>query len=296
MYTYALSLLSALWVVAFGQPPATPYQFDAPQLIAELPAELEEISGLSLDRSGRYLIAVEDENGTVYYLDKQTGAIHERFDFWKEGDYEGVEAVGDDIYVVKSTGTLYRIRDVGEASQHTDKYNAFLNDENDVEGLAYDPIHRQLLLACKADGGEGYASERERCIYAFDLLGGQLITRPAFVITRQQIRDYLRDSPREEGHEKLSAMFNRDDEFELSPSALAVHPLSGDLYILSSAGKTMLVLQPGGAVRHIYKLDKDIFLQPEGMCFDHDGSLYIANEGKGGASRLYRLSYQPMAD
>lgn len=295
MYPTALSLLSWL-LLSYSPPVLLPYAFDEPQLVAELADELDEISGLSLDQSGHYLIAVEDENGRIYYLDKQDGHIHERIDFWKEGDYEGIEVVEQEIYVVKSTGTLYRIRHAGQAGQQTEKYNAFLNDDNDVEGLAYDPSRQQLLLACKEDGGEGYARKSERCIYAFDLRSGQLIPQPAIVISRGQIQDYLVARPGGEDHDKLSHMFNEGDDFDFNPSALAVHPLTGDFYVLSSAGKTLLVLRADGTVRHIIKLDKDIFPQPEGMCFDLDGSLFISSEGKGGAALLYRLPYQPQAD
>ena len=43
----------------------------------------------------------------------------------------------------------------------------------------------------------------------------------------------------------------------------------------------MLVLSTKGEMLAMISLDPKIFLQPEGICFSPDGSLYIASEGAG---------------
>lgn len=75
--------------------------------------KLEEIFGLSISRDGFMLIVIEDENGKIYFIDKEMGELEEDFMFWKLGDYEGVEVVGSDIYVLKSFGILYWVKNVG---------------------------------------------------------------------------------------------------------------------------------------------------------------------------------------
>jgi uncharacterized protein YjiK len=35
------------------------------------------------------------------------------------------------------------------------------------------------------------------------------------------------------------------------------------------------------------KMDKSVHRQPEGICFDIDGTLYISNEGKGEVAQLH---------
>ncbi|MEM6771391.1 MAG: hypothetical protein AAF597_12485, partial [Bacteroidota bacterium] len=72
------------------------YNFDAPTLVGNLAAELDEISGLSLAPGHQQeLLVVQDELGKIFRLNANTGAILWATTFWKDGDYEGVEAVGE---------------------------------------------------------------------------------------------------------------------------------------------------------------------------------------------------------
>ena len=73
----------------------------------------------------------------------------EEIQFHKDGDYEGIEIVGDKVYVIKSTGTIYEVTNPGTKEQQRKKFNSFLSKENDVEGLAYDKKNNRLLVACK---------------------------------------------------------------------------------------------------------------------------------------------------
>ena len=74
-----------------------------------------------------------------------------------------------------------------------------------------------------------------------------------------------------------------------SPSAIAVHPKTGQMYVLSSVGKILVVLDAKGNVQKVEKLDKSEYRQPEGLCFAKDGTMYMSSEGKGGKARIYRF-------
>ncbi len=267
------------------------YDFDNPRLVAELPDELDEISGLSLSpRGSQELLAVQDEEGKVYRLNTRTGQMMGAFTFWKDGDYEGIEAVGQDIWVVKSTGTLYRIRNAGMVDQEVEKYNGDLSGENDVEGLAYDAPRNRLLLACKRDADDDGNDKDGRYIYAFDLTTNTLSDRPVYAIAREAVRSYLGTCPKTSKHPKLCSFFIEQDDYDLAPSAVAVHPTTGQLYLVSSVGKILMILNASGQIDYLHKLDKDTYAQPEGLAFGADGTLYISSERKGDRpARLYQL-------
>ena len=55
----------------------------------------------------------------------------------------------------------------------------------------------------------------------------------------------------------------------------------------------MMVLSANGDLIHVEKLKKSIHPQPEGLCFDAVGNMYIANEGKDDSARIYKYNYQP---
>ena len=269
---------------------AQSYDYAAPRLIAALDKELDEISGLSLAANQEELLAVQDETGKVYRLNARSGQLLWAVAFWKDGDYEGVEVVGEDIWVVKNTGTLYRITRPGAPDQHVEKYNGALTAENDVEGLTYDRKHNRLLLACKSDADDDGNDKDGRYIYAFDLATATLSERPVFAITREAVTNFLEQHPGVIKHEKLCDFFIQRDDYDLAPSAIAIHPTTGDLYLTSSVGKVLMVLTPGGQIKELHKLDKDYFPQPEGLAFAPNGDLFISTEAKKDRpARLYRL-------
>lgn len=269
------------------------YNYDEPRLVGNLTSELNEVSGLTFSPNGKELIVVQDELGKVFHLNAHNGKISSATTFWKDGDYEGVEAVGDDIWVVKSTGTLYRISKAGSPEQSVEKFNTFLTGDNDVEGLAYDVRKNRLLLACKKDAKDDGNDKNGRYIFAFDLATKTLGEKPVYSIEREAIERYLTSCPQTSKHDKLCSFFMGRDEFDLAPSAIAVHPLTGQLFITSSVGKVMMVLNPNGTIAYLYKLDKALFPQPEGLAFLPDGTLYISTEKKKEQpARVYRLEWQ----
>lgn len=286
-----IALSAPLFV--FAQSAARAYDYAAPQLVGELPGELDEISGLSLAPGHpNELLAVQDEEGKLFRLNARTGGLLWAITFWKDGDYEGVEAVGDDIWVVKNTGTLYHVTRPGRPNQHVEKYNTALTGDNDVEGLAYDPARNRLLLACKRDADDDGNDKDGRYIFAFDLATNTLSDKPVYAIEREAVRAFLASCQKTGDHEKLCDFFARD-EYDLAPSAIAVHPLTGQLFLTSSVGKVLMVLNPDGRIDHLERLSKKLFPQPEGLAFADDGTLYISSEKKKDrAAKVYRLAYR----
>jgi len=267
---------------------AMPYVLAAPSQRFPLHSDVEEISGITCSQDQRHLLAVQDENGVVFVLDKAKAERKASIDFWKDGDYEGIARTGSLVYVLKNTGTLYEISGLGLPGQEVTKYNDFLNSDFDTEGLAFDSANHRLLVACKDSGGESGFDAFTRPVFAFDLESKALAESPAYRITREDIYAFLN------AHDTLPFWSRMIDDFgpdeakmEFNPSALAVHPFSGNLYVLSSAGKKMLlVMDPNGQILHVTKLPKAQHNQPEGLCFDAEGRMYIANEGKGSTPPL----------
>ncbi len=294
MFRFLLAGACALAIMGLtAQSAAKSYNYDQPVLIGKLPKELDEISGLSVSPAHRNeLLAVQDEEGKIFRINAKTGALLWAIAFWKDGDYEGIEAIGDDIWVVKSTGTLYQVTNPGQPDQAVEKFNSFLTGDNDVEGLAYDARNNRLLLACKRDAKDDGNDKDGRYVYAFDLATRKLSEKPVYAIELEAVKNFLASCEKTTGHEQLCDFFLGRDEYDLAPSAIAVHPLTGQLFITSSVGKVLMVLNADGRIDHLERLDKKFFAQPEGLAFSPDGTLYISTEKKKSeAARVYRLPY-----
>lgn len=262
-----------------------PYQTDNPSESRKLPKKLKEISGLSIDEEGN-IFAVQDENGIVF---KITEEDIEETEFRKDGDYEGIEVVGNHVYVIKSSGTVYKISNLGKPEQIREDFNDFLDDDNDVEGLGYDKESNSLLLVCK---GHGKEKKGVRGVYKFNLETNKLDDEPYFRVDIEAVLlevKHCAEKLKDEAFLKLIEKKGNDITF--APSAIAVHPISKNLYMTSSRGKMLLVTNNKGEIIHLAKLDKSIHEQPEGLAFDAAGNLYISNEGKDKEGMIYKFDY-----
>ena len=246
-------------------PESVPYDLSAPDVIFELPPELTEISGLTVLSSG-HVGAVQDEDGVLFEIDAQTGRVLSKEGFGDDGDYEGIEATPDALWVLESNGDLYRIQRAGRALE-TEVFETDLSGRNDAEGLGYDAAGDRLLVALKEHPGKGLG--RVRSVFAFDLATNTLSDAPAFTLDRAII-------------DTGSSPFKT--------SAIAVRPGTDEAYLLSSVAKALLVVGLDGTIRAAVSLPVGLYRQPEGIAFAPDGTLFISNEGAGASATLLRFS------
>lgn len=266
-----------------------PYNLHKADLTFDLPDALKEISGIALTKDEQEIIAIQDENGILFYLDRGTGKVLREQKFHKDGDYEDIAVVQNDIYIIKSNGSLYQLEPTDTDSLHRTKYKIG-NKEQDFEGLCYDKKNAQLLVACKGVLSKDKAYEKHKGICAFDLKTKTLKANPAFSINLEAIEQYLNLKGSPEMREKFSKIMSENNgQLGFSPSGIAIHPLSENIYVISSKGKTLAVLSQNNQILHLEKLDKKIHCQPEGILFDTNGTLYISNEGKAETAKLYRF-------
>ncbi len=262
------------------------YNFNNPSATQELPDRLMEISALTMDGADG-LLAVQDENGSIFSI---KGEDVKETVFHKDGDYEGIEKVGDDIWIVKNTGTLYQVSGLGTMQQARKKHKNFLDQSYDIEGLCFDKKNNTLLLAAKA--GENWDDEF-RGVFRFDLEKEELDSIPYFKISLPAIRDEVKMSATIRKIESFRKFLEgQDGEMTFAPSAIAIHPITDEIYITSSKGKLLLICDRKGDIIHIEKLDKSIHRQPEGLAFSEDGTLYISNEGKDGIAKIHTLVWK----
>jgi uncharacterized protein YjiK len=270
------------------------YNLNLPSQKLVLDDELNEISGISLDEKNNQFIGIADEKGILYFIDASTGTIQKRLEFHKDGDYEDIELIGDDLYILKSSGTLYLIKDRFQKEKaEFEKFNTALEVSNDVEGLCYDKRNNKLLLACKASptlDAEVTNMEQERAIYSFNLKTKALSEDKPVLITREQFLKFIEENPDLPKAKKWKTRFGAGAEnFDFEPSAIAIQESTGRYYVLSSVGKMLAVFNPNWELHTLIKLDKEKFLQPEGICFDQSENLYICNEGKTEQAIIYKF-------
>lgn len=255
-----------------------------------VPKELKEISGICFV-SDSVVAAIEDETGTLYFFDLGKQEITKSFQFAKEGDYEDLAVAGNTMYVVNSKGHIMEINNFNTKPSPAIVYNTPLKTKNNVEGLAYDKANNRLLVAIK---DEGLHDDVNKDIYAFNLDTKQLDTAVVYSIKLKEIEEFYKGDQLEETSKKfLKAFGNQNLNKVFRTSALAIHPTTNEIYVLSSLNNVIAVLSPeSGKIKRLLELDGPEHNQPEGLAFAADGRLYVSNESNGKIANIIRITYE----
>jgi uncharacterized protein YjiK len=261
------------------QPPndSLPYNLQNPALTINFVEEaLKEISGLSPSDTPGIFLAIADERGEVFFIDGERGGrVKRQILFREKGDFEGIELAGKSIWAIKSDGDLFELSDWKKGQPAVSEYKTPLKKSDDVEGLTYDPWRNCLLLACKQNPD----SSGIRQIWSFDLKSKTLGSAPVYSVDPLEVN-------------KLLAYSDNEKQDFFSPSAIALHPKTKDVYLISTALKRLVVLDyKSGKIKHVNRLDKKLLPQPEGLLFDEAGNMFIGSEGKKGEGLLLKFMY-----
>ena len=241
-----------------------PYDLENPSQKITLPKSLKEISGLSFYKNNQ-LACINDEEGKVFIFDLTKKEISEKIPFGKSGDYEGIEVVGNEVFVLRSDGLIKSFK-IGESYER--EIDCSDPDVVEYEGLSYDPTTGNLLLAAKERIKE---VDNKKMIYAYDFKRKILFKSIA-------IPD-----------EKL---IGKDGKKTFRPSGIAIHPITQQVFIIASQGKKLLILSKDGAKEALIDLNPNLYKQPEGICFTPNGNLYISSEGAGGDGYILAFDYK----
>lgn len=247
------------------------YDLHKPNRKIILPYTLSEVSALSF-LSPSTLLMVEDESGIVYHFDMESEVVALEQKFADEADYEGVEYVNNHVYVLESDGDIYKMKSDTTRELEHEKFETPMRQQNDAEGLGYDPKRSLLLVACKEDGDTENNKADGRAIYGFDLIKGELLEKELFSISDEDLIDF---------YEKEKGVEYEKDRIKFNPSAIALHPVEERYYILASTGKLLVVTEKNGTIVATYPILSEILNQPEGIAFSPDGEMYISSEGEG---------------
>lgn len=263
------------------------YDFSEPTERIDLPKILNEISGLVLIDTNRFG-CIQDEKGVVFIYDLESEKIVDEVRFADDGDFEGIAKVGDDLYVLRSDGELFHVMNFLSDSFRVEQFTTGVPADNN-EGLCYDSAETRLLIGCKSKIGAGKEYKDIRAVYEFDLITHRLNPQPAFEF-------YIPDlvSWADSAKVKLPVKEKKSgDEAALKfrTSAIAIHPVTGNLHLLSASDHMYFEFRRDGAPVYMELMNDRKFNKPEGMCFYRNGNMLITNEAQDKKPTLYLFDY-----
>ena len=266
---------------SIGSPPENnltlaSYDLEKPARRFKLPKQWREISGLTMLGENR-LLAHDDERGVVFEIDYRDGSIVKAFALSDQldpiaDDFEGIAAAEGRVYLVSSSGRLYEF--VEGTDGETVLYNLYttgIGRDHEIEGLAYDPDQRVLLLISKNPKDPGQAGLVAICRWSLD--------------TKQLVED---------GHILIPAvaLSSRIDGKRFQPSGIERHPVSGNYFVVAARQCAIAEITPQGQVLAVADLAADRHPQTEGIAFASDNTLIVSDEG---VSKRATLTFYPVS-
>ena len=281
MLTATPKLLTALLVIAIAffsscysvnkqEPSLKQYDLDHPKIMS-LPSSLNEISGIVYYPKDTSIFAISDASGFLYKIYLRTQQI-KRWKFGSNHDYEDLQLLDSTFYILSSNGTIVTLRFDASNNMQTKQYSFTGKGKNEFESLYYDDEQKKLMLLCK-DCKEDARSISG--VWSFDPVT-TTFTKESFSV------DISNVSKNEVEKRK-----------KFHPSAAAIHPVTHQLFILSSVNKALVIADKNGNVQEAYPLNPGLYKQPEGIAFTPTGDMIISNESAGeGNANLLLLKFK----
>ena len=178
-----------------------------------------------------------------------------RFD--KQRDFEDIVYKDSTFYILVSNGDVDKLTFSGEKI-NVDKFE-FPNASkkvNEFESLYYNADSNKMILMCKQ-----CEEDKKSVISSFYF--------------NENNHEYAAYSKIE-----TAPLFQKmgTKKEKIKPSAVAINPITKDLYVLCSVNKIIFVQDINGNIKDAIDLNPKIYKQPEGMAFTPNGDLIISNE------------------
>lgn len=252
------------------------YNFSEPEKTYHLPEILVEISGIAV-LNETHIFCIQDEAGIVFNYNLQNEELVNMYRFTDVGDFEDVTIVDDEVNILRSDGTVFNLN-YNNYNGKSDSRILPLNCMN-VEGLFYDKTKNQFLIACK----DQLINQGSALRHIYSLTNND-VAQPEIEI----IVDF----------NEINAIFKKQYSginakvIEFNPSSVSVHPITGEIYILSASDR-LLAVYNDKQLKTIYPLAEELFYKPEGISFSQNGDMYISSEGNkkgyvGGQIHLFK--------
>ena len=226
-----------------------------------LPSNLREVSGLAV-ASPDSIFAHDDEYAIIHEIGVSDGRVRRSFALGSptiEGDFEGIAAAGERLYLVTSDGLIYAF-DKGEDRKRVSyrAHDTGIGPRCEIEGLSRSPEADHLLVLCKRLRSGEDTPRLE--IYRWRLGTEHADLDPWLAIP-------------------LDEFLGPDERAEFAPSGLEWDEARGVLVIVSGRNRLLVELDAEGNKLGARKLDSKRHRQAEGITVMPDCRLVLADEG-----------------
>ena len=248
------------------------FDLQHPNLVQTLPMGIQPFSDVALLDS-THLIGLNQEQGSLYMynMEDQTVAPFLPWDLGSKicnvSNLDSTLVLVDDAKHIHFLQAPYDSTNLTTLSLENEQFEA-------TSVCLHKETNRLFLISSNQERVEGYSSSS---VYAYNLNQHKLNPQPLFTISGEDVEAFAIQNNLIVPSSNLSIMDDTLESINFTPSAIAVHPKTNEIYVLSSVDHTLVVLDQFGKVVNFTTLDKTTFSNPSAMTFRPNGDLLITN-------------------
>ena len=243
-----------------------------PNSVQTLPMGVQPFSDITLLDS-THLIGLDHQSGSLFVYDMDANSVAP-FLPWDLGSRIcNISTVDSTLLLVDDAKHIHFLASPYDSSSLTT-----LNLENELfeatSICVHQESHRLYMIAANEERTEGYSNSS---VYAYNLNQHKLNAQPLFSISAEDVEAFAIQNNLIAPHTDLSFMEDSNQTMDFIPSAIAVHPKTNEIYVLSQADRTLVVFNQFGEIVNFTSLNKTTFSNPSAMTFKKNGDLVITD-------------------
>jgi len=125
---------------------------------------------------------------------------------------------------------------------------------------------------------ENPTANRLRSVYTFNVNKNRFTSAPLFSFDVDEIERFAAENGIRIHANRITELNDTVHGLTIIPNAIAVHPKTNEVYILSGTDRSLIVFDQFGVVKNYSELDASLFPNPTGLTFAQNGDLLISNE------------------
>lgn len=242
-----------------------------PSEINILPMGVSSFSDLTLMDS-LHLVGIEPISGNVVFLDINNYSISSQLSLGSDFRFQAISRIDSTLILMDSENKVHFLLPPYDI-------NSFVSSNETIENFhspgicLHESTKRLFLISEVQEKEEGQFSSY---LYAFNLNKNKLSDEPLFEINLTDIESFAIKNNLSLPTTIVANSGDTIQGLDFNPSAIAVHPKTNEIYILSS-DRSLIVYNQFGEVVNFTSLDASIFSKPTGMTFQDNGDLLISN-------------------
>ena len=241
-----------------------------PSTVSSFPMGVASFSDVTMLDS-THMIGIEPVNGNVMMIDLLNNSIASQLSLGSEFKFVDVSKMDSTLILFDSNSKVHFLLPPYDSTSFVSTNET--KENFSTSGICFHESTKRLFLLSEAQEKE--EGQFSSFLYAFNLNKRQLREEPLFEINSFAIETFAINNNLRLPRNKVTYAGDTVEGLNFTPSALAIHPKTNEIYVLSSDDRTLVVYNQFGDVVNFTVLDAMIFSKPSGMTFQENGDLLI---------------------